>query len=64
MKLRNLTLAVSLAALTVTGCKKIEDQPVAAMEIDQDSGLGQLSLGLSGRVFPGQPDICRLSGQA
>ena len=63
MKLRNLTLAVSLAALTVTGCKKIEDQPVAAMEIDQDTAWGSyLSTFLDG-YFPVNPTFAVYQGK-
>lgn len=63
MKMRNLMLAVSLAALTVTGCKKIEDQPVAAMEIDESSAWGSyLSRFLDG-YFPANPTFAVYQGK-
>ncbi|WP_447526862.1 DUF885 domain-containing protein [Parasphingorhabdus sp. NYA22] len=61
--MRNLMLAVSLAALTVTGCKKIEDQPVAAMEIDQDTVWGGYLSGFLDGYFPVNPTFAVYQGK-
>lgn len=63
MKIRNLMLAVSLAALTVTGCKKIEDQPVAAMEIDSSSVWGGYLSSFLDSYFPVNPTFAIYQGK-
>ena len=63
MKMRNLMLAVSLAALTVTGCKKIEDQPVASMEIDSSSVWGGYLSAFLDSYFPVNPTFAVYQGK-
>ena len=63
MKMRNLLLAVSLAALTVSGCKKIEAEPVAAMEIDQSSAWGSYLSGFLDGYFPVNPNFAVYQGK-
>jgi uncharacterized protein (DUF885 family) len=63
MKMRNLLLAVSLAALTVTGCKKIEDEPVAAMEIDENTVWGSYLSDFLGNYFPVNPTFAVYQGK-
>tara|TARA_R110001606_G_scaffold16153_8_gene65441 strand:+ start:16085 stop:17920 length:1836 start_codon:yes stop_codon:yes gene_type:complete len=63
MKMRNLMLAVSLAALTVTGCKKIEDQTVAAMEIDESSAWGGYLSDFLDGYFPVNPTFAVYQGK-
>jgi len=63
MKMRNLLLAVSLAALTVSGCKKIEAEPVAAMKIDQSSAWGSYLSGFLDGYFPVNPNFAVYQGK-
>tara|TARA_R110002126_G_scaffold10236_18_gene45968 strand:+ start:7411 stop:9168 length:1758 start_codon:yes stop_codon:yes gene_type:complete len=63
MKIRNLMLAVSLAALTVTGCKKVEDEPVAAMAIDSSSVWGGYLSGFLDSYFPVNPTFAVYQGK-
>ena len=63
MKIRNLTLAVSLAALTMTGCKKIEDAPVAAKEIDKSSVWGSYLSNFLDSYFPVNPTFAVYQGK-
>tara|TARA_R100001244_G_scaffold20643_7_gene21572 strand:+ start:7355 stop:9118 length:1764 start_codon:yes stop_codon:yes gene_type:complete len=63
MKIGNLMLAVSLAALTVTGCKKIEDQPVASMEIDSSSVWGGYLSAFLDSYFPVNPTFAVYQGK-
>ena len=63
MKMRNLTLAVSLAALTLTGCKKIEDEPVAAMAIDESSAWGRYLSSFLDSYFPVNPTFAIYQGK-
>ena len=63
MKMRNLMLAVSLAALTVTGCKKIEDEPVAAMQIDDSGVWGGYLTGFLDGYFPVNPNFAVYQGK-
>ena len=63
MKMRNLMLAVSLAALTVSGCKKIDDQPVAAMEIDKSDAWGSYLSTFLDSYFPVNPTFAVYQGK-
>ena len=63
MKMRNLMLAVSMAALTLTGCKKIEDEPVAAMAIDESSAWGRYLSSFLDSYFPVNPTFAIYQGK-
>ena len=63
MKMRNLMLAVSLAALTVSGCKKIEDEPKVAMQIDSSSAWGGYLSNFLDGYFPINPTFAIYQGK-
>ena len=63
MKLRNLMLAASLAALTVTGCEKVDDIPAASMTIDESSAWGGFLASFLDGYFPVNPGFAVYQGK-
>lgn len=63
MKIRNIMLAVSLTVLTVTGCNKVDDAPVASMEIDKSSVWGAYLSGFLDGYFPINPTFAVYQGK-
>lgn len=63
MKLRNLMLAASLAALTVTGCQKVDDAPAASMKIDENSVWGGFLASFLDGYFPVNPGFAVYQGK-
>ncbi|PHR20856.1 MAG: DUF885 domain-containing protein [Sphingopyxis sp.] len=63
MKIRNLMLAVSLAALTVSGCQQVDAEPRAAMQIDSSSAWGSYLSNFLDGYFPLNPTFAIYQGK-
>lgn len=64
MEIRNLMLAVSLAALTVTtGCKKMDDTNAPSMTVDQSTAWGIFLAGFLDSYFPINPTFSVYQGK-
>ena len=64
MKVRNLMLAASLAALAMTsGCKNADNAPAASMEIDQNSSWGSFLSSFLDGYFPVNPTFAVYQGK-